>query len=74
MCVEIIIGDETLDTVRKLTDAIGCDPVWSEGCSRSSEQDDYCLCGVDVDATAKKSGFVAEFDEWGDIVFTRRDG
>ncbi len=61
MCKSIKFDGETFRTVSQLARKVSLtDLVWHNGLSLSQLNGDlhHCLCGVDVDATAKRLGLV----------------
>ncbi len=61
MCVSLKVNGEMVRTVGQLAAKVGRDHlVWHEGISLSQLNEDlhYCLCGLDVTATARGLGLV----------------
>ena len=69
MCTAIYVDNKLCETLGELTEALGGEPVLEQG----EEQDpEFCLCSVDIDATAKKYAYSWKQDDWCDIEFTKR--
>lgn len=62
--------------VQQLADKLGTTPeelVWREGKPESYNGGyKFCLCPIDLEATAEKFGYDCERDDWGDAVFSSR--
>lgn len=75
MCVEVLVNGEVSETRRQLRAAIGADLInlpdheWPEV---ESDKEEFCLCSVDLQATAKAAGFSATEGPWGIYEFTPR--
>jgi hypothetical protein len=62
MCISIYIGNETeIETLGQLRALVGNDSIkfWdAENASEpGDEEDNYCLCNVDIDATMRRAGY-----------------
>lgn len=64
MCTEVILPDDTLcKTQRELRKQLGDENViYLDGYPSPDEMIDTCLCPIDIDATAKKAGLVADYN------------
>lgn len=67
MCKEIIVNGALCSTHGELKVAIDGDPIYEPGISEGEDGD--CLCGIDVEATARKNGFdIVESNAWETIM------
>lgn len=60
MCRDVIIDGTLCGTHGELKAEIGGDPIYQPGITEG--EDDDCLCGIDVDATAKQFGLTVDRD------------
>jgi hypothetical protein len=66
MCVSIEFEDGTVaESMAELCKKVGTDNVVNQDHSTPEENDEWCLCGVDIEATAEKSGYIASRAEYG---------
>lgn len=77
MCQSVTIDGKYTGQVQQLADYIGVQPtelVWYDDEHWKSPEEDYkfCLCPINLGATAKKFGYRCELDEYGDSVFTKK--
>lgn len=73
MCVEVLVNGEIAETRRQLRAAIGADLINAPDYDIPGveiDRYDFCLCSVDLDATAAAAGFNAEQGPWGVCEFT----
>lgn len=71
MCVSIAINGEQVDDMEALIKKVGAENVVNQDGSPPEENDEFCLCGVDIMATAEKAGYIAARETYGfDYTFT----
>jgi hypothetical protein len=63
MCTEIDLGNKSIETIAELIELVGKDNITFLGLYTQPVEDllrpDLCLCPVDMEATAVKSGYVS---------------
>lgn len=71
MCTEVWIDGDMIETLGQMRAKLGRDAVWLEDVPADFQGsgDEYCLCHIDLDATAALMGRIAEWDEWGCLHF-----
>lgn len=65
MCVEIWMDGCRIQSIGQMRAKLGRDPVWADGfdpINPSVIGDEFCLCPIDVEATASLMGCICEFD------------
>lgn len=65
MCVSIEIDGEKVEDMEALIEKVGVDNVINQDGSPPEENDEFCLCGVDIIATAERAGYVAIRENYG---------
>ena len=65
MCQTCFTKDKTIDSVREFCELIGADNVTWTAPEMAWGGVDQCLCHVDVEASATKAGWDAEWDDFG---------
>lgn len=80
MCQSVTIPhlDFYTGNVQQLADRLGVLPidlVWCDGGPAMIDGGfNFCLCPINLEATAKKFGYKFDRDDWGDGVFLQSDG
>lgn len=73
MCTRVFIDDKEYKTPRELSVVIGAENIVWDGqfAGNLDPNADHCLCPVDCAATAKKAGYIAEYDDWNDAIWRK---
>lgn len=75
MCTEIQLGDKVIETIGGLVELVGKESIvisktYENNSLEGLFEPDLCLCPVDIEATANKSGYVSrngmleDGDDW----------
>ena len=63
MCVRIQIGDKTAEDMTELINLIGESNIVNKDGTPPEDDDEFCLCGIDVQKTAEKAGYTYRHDD-----------
>ena len=69
MCKEVIVDGECCSTHGELKAEIGGDAVFLPAVTDVTDQD--CLCGLDVEATAKQYGLTVEANRGWEVILRK---
>lgn len=76
MCQSVTIDGFYTGQVQQMADRLSVKPrelIWYERPRKFDGGYKFCLCPIDLEATAKKFGYAFDRDDWGDGVFTKSE-
>lgn len=77
MCNTCIINGNEIESLKQITDLLGAvymhDGTIENRGRIKTEEDDECLCHVDIEMTAEKHNMKCEYIEWGYILTDKEE-